>query len=346
MILHVDPKVKPVAQPLRRTPFNLEEEVEKKIQELLHYDIIEEDDGPRPWVNPVVIMPKADGDIHVFINMRRAKEAILRGRHPIPTVDELLHSMNGSTVFSKLDLKWGNHQLELSQESRQITTIVRHRAYTDIQCKGLFFGVSSASELYQHEISTPLAGIEGVDNISDDIIVHGPDQQTHDQRLLKTMERLRQYGLTRNTGKWLFNVDRLVFMEILLSEKGVGPTEERVRALQETREPETVSEVRSFLGLAKYSSRFIPHFATSTEPLRKLTRIDGPFHFGPEQKASFQSLKQSTTEAGTMEYFNNSASTKVVADASPVGLGAVLMQNQNGALLPIYMLCKPQPHRV
>ena len=331
--LHVDPKVKPVAQPLRRTPFNLQEKVEKKIQELLDCDIIEEVDGPTPWVNPVVIIPKADGDIRLCIDMRRANEAILRGRHPIPTVDELLHSMNGSKVFSKLDLKWGYHQLELSQESRQITTFVTHKGL--YRYKRLLFGVSSASELYQHEISTALAGIEGVDNISDDIIVHGPDQKTHDQRLLKTMERLKQHGLTLNADKCLFNVDRLVFMGILLSEKGIGPTEERVRALQETREPETVSEVRSFLGLANYSSRFIPHFATLTEPLRKLTRKDVPFHFGPEQKDSFESLKQSMAEAGTLAYFDKTASTKVVADASPVGLGAVLMQHQNGAWVPI-----------
>ena len=139
------------------------------------------------------------------------------------------------------------------------------------------------------------------------------------------MECLRQHGLTLNADKCLFNVDSLVFMGILLSEKVIGPTEERVRALQETREPETVNEVRGFLGLANYSSRFIPHFATITEPLRKLTRKDVPFHFGPEQKVSFESLKQSMAEAGTLAYFDKRASTKVVADASPVGLGAVLM---------------------
>ena len=101
-------------------------------------------------------------------------------------------------------------------------------------------------------------------------------------------------------------------MGILLSEKGIGPTEER--ALQETREPETVSEVRSFLGLTNYSSRFIPHFAPLTEPLRKLTRKDVSFHFGPEKKASFESLKQSMAKAGTLAYFDKSASTKVVAE--------------------------------
>ena len=125
-------------------------------------------------------------------------------------------------------------------------------------------------------------------------------------------------------------------MGILLSQKGIGPTEERVRALQETRELKTVSEVRSFLGLANYSSRFIPHFATLTEPLRKLTKKkDVSFQFGPEQKASFESLKQSMGEAGTLAYFDKSASTKVVGDAIPVGLGAVFMQNQNGEWVSI-----------
>jgi len=102
----------------------------------------------------------------------------------------------------------------------------------------------------------------------------------------------------------------------------------------------TVSEVRSFLGLANYSSRFIPHFATLTEPLRKLTRKDVPFHFGPEQKASFESLKQSMTEAGTLAYFNKSASTKVVADATPIVWRTTNKQTTNKqlySLLYIYV---------
>ena len=58
--------------------------------------------------------------------MRRANEAIIRGRHPIPTVDEVLQSMNGLIVFSKLYLRWGYHQLELTPASREITTFATH----------------------------------------------------------------------------------------------------------------------------------------------------------------------------------------------------------------------------
>jgi hypothetical protein len=188
--------------------------------------------------------------------------------------------------------------------------------------------VSSASEQYQHEIAMVVAGIEGVDNISDDIIVHGPDQEAHDSRLNAVMKRLQDCGLTLNGDKCQYNMDRLVFMGMLLSEKGIGPTEERVATITKAREPETMAEVRSFLGLVNFSSRFIPQCATFAEPLRRLTRKDTPFCFGPEQKAAFRALKQSLASAQTLAYFDKTAPTKVIGDAGPVGLGAVLVQEQ------------------
>ena len=331
--LHIDPSVKPVAQPLRRTPFNLRSRVEEKIRELEDLDIIERVDGPTPWVNPVVTVPKPNGDIRLCLDMRRANDAIIRGRHPIPTVDELLQTMNGSKFFSKLDLKWGYHQLELDNESRGITTFVTHCGL--YQYKRLLFGVSSASEQYQYMIAKTLAGLEGVENISDDIIVHASDKKTHDNRVFAVLRRLEEVGLTLNQEKCQFNMSRLVFMGILLSEKGIGPTQERVRAVAEFREPENVSEIRSFLGLVGFSSRFIPNFATVSDPLRKLTRKGIPFQFGPHQRTAFNSLKESLANATTLAYYDKNAPTKVIADASPVGLGAVLIQEQHDGLVPV-----------
>lgn len=111
--LSVDPYVKPIAQPVRRTQFGLREKVEEKIQELIDKDIIEPVEKPTPWVSLFVVVPKPNGDIRLCIAMRRANEAVQRERHPIPTVDELLQDMNDSRVFTKLDLKLGYHQLEL-----------------------------------------------------------------------------------------------------------------------------------------------------------------------------------------------------------------------------------------
>ena len=178
-----------------------------------------------------------------------------------------------------------------------------------------------------------MAGIEGVDNISDDIIVHGPDQKT-------TTSAFSNHGTPQtawsnlNADKCLFHVDRLVFMGSFCLRKESAQLK---KESEPCKNQESLKQSVKFEAsrLANYSSRFIPHFATLTEPLRKLTRKDVPFHFGPEQKASFESLKQSMAEAGTLAYFDKTASTKVVADASPVGLGAVLMQHQNGAWVPI-----------
>ncbi len=130
-------------------------------------------------------------------------------------------------------------------------------------------------------------------------------------------------------------MDKLVFMGMLLSEKGIGPTAERVRAVVEAREPENASEVRSFLGLAGYSSRFIPQFACISEPLRRLTRKDAKFHFGTEQKKAFKILKDKLAEATTLAYFDKDAPTKVIADAGPKGIGAVLVQDQRGEMVPV-----------
>ena len=132
--------------------------------------------------------------------------------------------------------------------------------------------------------------------------------------------------------KSLFNTDRLVFMGMLLSEKGIGPTADRVKAVLEVEEPKSASDVRSFLGLANYSSQFIPHFATLSESLRRLTRKETPFEFWPERKKSLECLKQKMAEACTLAYFDKNAHTKIITDASPVGLGAVLVQEQDSVM--------------
>ena len=122
----------------------------------------------------------------------------------------------------------------------------------------------------------------------------------------------------------------MVFMGLLLSKHGVGPTEEKVRAVAEASQPQTPSEVRSFLGVMGFSARFIPDFATTADPLRRLARKGEPFMWGEEQGKSFQKLKGQAASAPVLAYFDKDAHTGVIADASPVGLGAVLVQEKNG----------------
>ena len=326
--LHIDPSVAPVVQKMRRVPFSVKDKVTAKVNELLEKDIIEKVEGPTVWVSPVVVAPKPSGDIRLCVDMRRANEAIIRERLPIPTIDEVLESLNGSGVFSKLDLRWGFHQIELDPDSRDITAFATHDGI--FRYKRLSFGVNAAPEKYQHIITQSMAGLQGVSNIADDLIVHGRDTEEHDKNLHSVLQRLSEKQLTLNAEKCTFRMTKVVFMGLLLSKHGIGPTEEKVRAVAEASQPQTPSEVRSFLGLVGFSARFIPDFATTADPLRKLARKGEPFVWGKEQEQSFQRLKSQVASAPVLAYFDKDTPTRVIADASPVGLGAVLVQEKNG----------------
>ena len=198
------------------------------------------------------------------------------------------------------------------------------------------FGISSAPEMYQHIIQQVLTGCDGASNIADDIIVHGKELQDHDIKLRKTLERLKERGLTLSQEKCKFKMPKLTFMGYLLSQKRIGPTEERVKAVKQFRAPSNAAEVRSFLGLVNFSARFIPNLATVAEPLRRLTRKDVPFKWGQEQQNAFEALKKSLEKSETLSYFDKTAKTKVITDASPVGVGAVLVQEKDGIDRAVY----------
>ena len=128
--------------------------------------------------------------------MRRANTEIQCERHVTPTIDDMILDLNGSKVLSKLDLNAEYHQLELHPDSRNITTFSTHvglRRY-----KRLNFGISSAAEVCQNTLSTALEGLQGVRNISDDIIVFGQNQKEHDKNLEKVFKRLAEKNLTLN----------------------------------------------------------------------------------------------------------------------------------------------------
>jgi transposase InsO family protein len=323
--IHVDESVQPVVQQHRRIPFHLRKKVEAELERLEELDIIEKIDGPTPWVSPIVVAPKPKNpeEIRICVDMRLPNQAVQRERHITPTIDDIIVDLNGATVFSKLDLNAGYHQIELAPESRYITTFTTHvglRRY-----KRLIFGISSASEIFQDTLRDCLEGLEGVKNISDDILVYAKDQESHDERLHAVMERLREKNITLNESKCEFNKDQVEFFGYVFSKKGVSPDPKKIDAIVNAEAPKTPADVRSLLGLANYVSRFIPDFATITAPLRALTHRDVEWRWGHSEKTSFQQLKEKlTTEA--MAYFDVSKEIELLVDASPVGLGAILTQ--------------------
>ena len=151
-------------------------------------------------------------------------------------------------------------------------------------------------------------------------MVHG--KTTEDQNLITLIGRLQERNLTLNKDKCKFGMSQIVFMGLLLNKHGVGPTEEKVKAIRETGAPTNVAKLRSFLGLISFSAQFLPDFTDT------LTHQSTKWRWGREENGAFEALKNQLAEVSMMTFYNKEAPTEVVTDASPVGLGAILVQEK------------------
>lgn len=337
----IDDTIKPVMQPNRRVPIPLEGVIEGKIKELLQSDIIEEVHEPSKWISPIVPILKDDGEVRLCVDMRRANAAILRENHPLPCMEHLLPQIKKAKHFTKLDIKNAFHQIELHPTSRHITTFITSSGL--YRYKRLMFGVTCAPELFQKILEKMLIKCEGVINFIDDILIWGSTEEEHDLRVAKVLEVLKENNVVLNEAKCVYKAGKVNFLGHELSSEGVKPLQKYIRSISEFREPKTIEELQSFLGLVNYINKWIPNLATSTEPLKELLRkklgkkASIEEHWTQRQDQAFKKLKNSLTDIETLGYYDIKDKTQVIADASPVGLGAVLVQTDvNGPRIIAY----------
>ena len=151
------------------------------------------------------------------------------------------------------------------------------------------------------------------------------------------MRKLEESGLTLNYDKCDIAVSSMVYMSDVLSGERLKVSSERVKAIVEAPTPQTQSEVRNFLGSVQFCAKFIPNFATLSSPLWDLTRKDGKWQWSAKESKAFLEIKDLLTRAPVMAYHRQGATTRLTADASPVGVGAILEQEQeDGTHRPIY----------
>ena len=257
--------------PHRRIPFHVRKQVEKKLEQLENEGIVERAEGPTPWVSPIIVVPNPHkpNEIRICVDMRALNKAIIRERHIIPTIDDVVHDLNGCKVFSKIDLNQGYHQIPLHPDSKPLTTFSTHIGL--FRYKRLNFGLSCAAEIFQKKVSDAIRGIPFVKNISDDIYIGGIDNDDHDRRLKQLFQQLQDNGLTINLPKCQFRVPTMLFFGHVFSEKGMSLDPKKVESLQRIIPTTNVSEVRSLLSSAAFCSRFIKDSAVITRPLRQLT---------------------------------------------------------------------------
>lgn len=186
LTLPINRDIPPVIQPLRRCPIALQNQVKAKLDELLEMDIIERVDSPTSWVSPLVPIMKDNGELRLCVDMRRANQAIQRLNHPLPVFEDMLPRFSGAKHFTTLDIKQAFHQVELAEDSRDITTFVTNWGL--YRYKRLSFGINCAPEFYQFLMESILSSCPQTAVFIDDIIIWGVTQQDHDRAVKKVLK--------------------------------------------------------------------------------------------------------------------------------------------------------------
>ena len=199
------------------------------------------------------------------------------------------------------------------------------RQYTQLN-----FGTNSASDMFQNIISEQIRDIPGTINISDDVIVFVKTQAEHNKALQAVFERFSTAGLSLNKTKCEFNRNSLTFFGVIFSDKGISPDPRNVRAIQDAKPSTSNQGVRNFLGLATYCAKFIPSFRDISQPLRELTKKDVLFIWTKVHGQAFHKIKRLLTSKAIMAHFDQLKKKKLITDASPVGLAAILFQKTPG----------------
>ena len=261
-------KLKPGSKPFalftpRRIAIPLRPRVKEELQRMERLGVIEKVDKPTEWCAGIVVVPKPSGKVRICVDLTRLNESVCREHHLLPTVEEALAQIGGAKVFSKLDANSGFWQIELSNNSAPFTTFIT--PFGRFCFKRLPFGITSAPEFFQKKMSELLTGLEGVVCLMDDILVGGKTQQEHNDRLEAVLNRIGAAGLTLNCEKCEFSKDNIRFLGQLVSQQGVAPDPEKVKAIVEMKLPVNVAEVRRFLGMVNQLGKFSPQLADKTK---------------------------------------------------------------------------------
>ncbi|KAL0533979.1 hypothetical protein IC582_028255 [Cucumis melo] len=322
--IELEPGTVPISRaPYRMAPAELKE-LKVQLQELLDKGFIRP--SVSPWGAPVLFVKKKDGSMRLCIDYRELNKVTVKNRYPLPRIDDLFDQLEGATVFSKIDLRSGYHQLRI-KDGDVPKTAFRSR-YGHYEFIVMSFGLTNAPAVFMDLMNRVFR--EFLDTFVivfiDDILIYSKTEAEYEEHLRMVLQTLRDNKLYAKFSKCEFWLKQVSFLGHVVSKAGVSVDPAKIEAVTGWTRPSTVSEVCSFLGLAGYYRRFVENFSRIATPLTQLTRKGAPFVWSKACEDSFQNLKQKLVTALVLTVPDGSGSFVIYSDASKKGLGCVLMQ--------------------
>ena len=301
-------------------------ELQRQVEELLAKGLIKE--SLSPCAMPVLLVPKKDGSWRMCTDCRAINNITVKYRHPIPRLDDLLDELHGACVFTKIDLKSGYHQIRMKEGDEWKTAFkTKHGLY---EWMVMPFGLTNAPSTFMRLMNHVLRSFIGkfVVVYFDDILIYSKSFDEHLEHVRIVLEVLRKEKLFANLKKCSFCLEQIVFLGFIVGKDGIEVDKEKVKAIQEWPTPKSITNVRSFHGLASFYRRFVKDFSTIAAPLTEILKKSVGFQWNEEQEKSFQELKKKLCTSPVLALPNFTKTFEIECDASGVGIGGVLMQER------------------
>ncbi|KAK1558179.1 hypothetical protein QYE76_027154, partial [Lolium multiflorum] len=308
----------PNRAPYRTNPEETKE-IQRQIQVLQDKGYIRE--SLSPCIVPIILVPKKDGSSRMCTDCRAINNITIRYRHPIPRLDDMLDELSGSIMFSKVDLRSGYHQIRMQLGDEWKTTFKTKLGLYEWLV--MPFGLTNAPSTFMRLMNEVLRAFIGrfVVVYFDDILIYSKSLEDHLDHLRVVFNALRDARLYGNLEKCTFCTNRVAFLGYVVTAQGIEVDPAKIEAIESWPQPKTVTQVRSFLGLAGFYRRFVKDFGSIAAPLNELTKKDVPFVWGDAQQEAFMILNDKLTHAPLLQLPDFNKTFELECDASGIGLG-------------------------
>ncbi|KAJ3690328.1 hypothetical protein LUZ61_019492 [Rhynchospora tenuis] len=325
--IDLEPDTTPISKtPYRMAPAELKE-LKTQLEEMLEKGFIRP--STSPWGAPVLFVRKKDGTLRLCIDYRDLNKVTIKNKYPLPRIDDLFDQLQGSSVYSKIDLRTGYHQLRIKPEDIEKTAF-RSR-YGHYEYLVMPFGLTNAPAVFMDLMNRVFRDMLDICVVVfiDDILVYSRSPEEHVTHLRMILDRLREHKLYAKFSKCDFWLNQISFLGHVISKEGLSVDPDKIRAIQEWPVLKNITEIRSFLGLTEYYRRFVHSYAKIAKPLTQLLQKDIPFKWEEAQENSFQELKNRLISAPILVMPIMGKDYVVYTDASRLGWGCVLTQDEH-----------------
>ena len=338
-------ELKPGSTPVHTQPYRAGPKArqveEEHVSKMLDAGVIEPANSE--WASPVVLVPKLDGSLRFCVDYRKLNSLTVKDTYPFPRMDECIDSMGEAQFFTALDANSGYWQIPVANDDRDKTTFTCHAGC--YRFKRMPFGLCNAPATFQRTLDILLAGLRWKTCLVylDDVIVFSKTFDEHVKHVQDVLTILQRAGISLKLKKCNFFTKAVDYLGHVIKPGRLEVATKNTAAIEGFREPETQTQLRSFLGLCNVYRRFVPNFARVSAPLNKLLKKEqGPKlePFDDTERNAFKKLKEALASPPVLRLPQEQLPFSVDTDnACEYQIGCALMQlHEDGKRYPIGFL--------